>query len=143
MDISKLIEDYTPPSEPFAVSLPGGEVLTFRAVGGLSDWERLKGAAVEFARSLPEPSDVGHPLHWAAEATPEDAFVAFVIADRSVEPAITPSEALRIVLKCGLLADQLYNAIRLHSKEAEAVRLAQRLEDAKKKGDPIVSSGSD
>lgn len=142
MDISKIIEAYTPAEEPFAVSLPGGETLTFRAIGGLSDWERLKARAVEFATSLPADGDTGHPMGWAAGATAEDAFVAYVIADRSVEPAITPADALRLVLRCGMLADELIANIKLASRDFDAMQMAGMIDKAKKKGDPIQANAS-
>lgn len=131
-DIEKLIEDYTPEPGPFPVVLPKGEVLTFRPFERVADWETMKQAAAGWYASLPTPGeDVGHPFEGLTPRSAEEAIMAFVIADRSVEPKIGQRDALRL-LKAPMMASYLYDAIMERSKEFSSLALSARIERAKK-----------
>ncbi|MCW5943314.1 MAG: hypothetical protein KIS66_13865 [Fimbriimonadaceae bacterium] len=142
-DIERLIEEYTPEPGPFPVVLPKGEVLTFRPISRHGEWERLKERAAGWVRDLPKPGeDVGHPFEGLVPEDAGDAFVAYLIAELSVEPKIGLRDALRM-LRAPMLADHVYQSIRSASKELDMVRLADRVEASKKKRAETEGTDSD
>lgn len=111
-DLSGLIEQYKAP-ESFDVTLPAGEVFTFRAIKShaeLVDFRKRAGVFVKAAtsRALIEAWKEFAPI------PAETALIAFTVSELSLEPKIEQLDALTLAKNLPWVLETMYEQIELN-----------------------------
>jgi hypothetical protein len=135
VDVARLIEEYSPPSDTFDVELPGGEALKFRPLGRKSAVDAMIKEGAEWyhrLRSMDEASLEAVGMAGLVPETADEAWDAWLIHRCAVDPEISPRDACRL-LKCGPLVQYIVSAVNAKSKTMEALALARLVDEAKKK----------
>lgn len=125
--IDDLLGAYAPSTATFEVSLPKGEVLTFRAFSTYSELASWKAGAAQFVKLV---TGGAVPPAWqeCLPQTNEEAIAAYTIAELSVEPKFSQIDAMRL-LKAPWLVEHIMGQIDAHRMACLAV---DRVDDAKK-----------
>jgi hypothetical protein len=132
--IDTLISSYTPVRDGnFSITLPQGEVLTFKAVNDYSEIRKLATDGAKFWKTL--NSERCTPQLKAVKPADEGTAVqAFMLASTSIEPKLTQHDVLRIAKEAGWLFLEIvrqYDAVQaMKTAEVETEELEALGEDS-------------
>jgi hypothetical protein len=109
MDFDKLVEDYKSP-ETFEVTLPGGEVFSFKGIPTHSALVRFNQTMAVFVKSIKVTceQEAWKPF---APITPETAYKIYTVAELSLEPKITQLDAAKLAHGAPFLFETLYDQV--------------------------------
>lgn len=119
------------PEETIPVTLPGGEVLTFRGLRTMDEVRAHREAVARWFHAIPAPLPEGHLWDGIAPKTPEEAYEVFTIAELSVEPKITQLQAMQMQ-RAPALMEYISDCLEAGMKSMRSKVLAREIENAKK-----------
>jgi hypothetical protein len=113
--LDSLLESYAPREETFAVALPKGETLTFRAFQSYGEMETFKRELSAFGRKMNAIGDApGHPFFALYQPkTPSEYVAAYTIHALCVDPVFSIPQAFGL-LKAPWLVNTIMDQIDDH-----------------------------